>query len=122
MQKILHVSKDLRSRTEILDAVDQLLPGEMFEIDGRVLAVISHTLSFFDAKTLRTEDRKLYSLIDAMLANGQARTLADAVKQIDLAGLVKGDGRNPQVRRTRVIEHYRADRERDTEHVPGLIV
>lgn len=112
MTKIMHVSNELRSRTEILDAVDQLLPGQMIEIDGRVLGLISHTLEFFDAKTLRTEDRKLYATIDAMLAGGHARNLADAVRQIDLAGAIKGDARNPQSRKTRLIEHYKADRRR----------
>jgi hypothetical protein len=121
MTKILHADKALRTRTEILDQIDLLLPGQMIEIDGRVLSLVSHTPAFFDGKSLRAEDRTLYGVIDAMLAGGSARSLPDAVKKLDLAGYIKGNGLNPQVRRTRVIEHYKADREKITERVPGLI-
>ena len=112
MPSISHVPNDIRSREELLALIDALVPGEMLEIDGRVLGLLSHTPAFFDGKTLRVEDRRLYASIDAMVAGGAARTLADAVKQLDLAGLVKGDGHNPQVRRTRLIENYNADRAR----------
>jgi hypothetical protein len=84
----MRVSKDLPTRTEILDAVDLLLPGQMLEIDGRVLGLISHTVNFFDARTFRAEDRKLYGVIDSMLAGGHARTLPDAIKRLDLAGAI----------------------------------
>jgi hypothetical protein len=95
------------TRADIIDAIDRCQPGQMLQIDDRIISVVAFSSAFIDGDTCLASDRGLFPVMTALLFNGDFSTPEACARHLVACGIVAGRTAGYESKWQRLSRHYR---------------